>query len=285
MKKYLLLFTAILISILTYSQTTTALGGSWENSTSWDNGVPSCGTHTNIVIPNNVIIEIKNTTIDLSSCDVQIVINGTLDFDRRGNTNVSELSLGSNSSITIQSGGMLAYSNKTNQYNTIKVLIGGIEVWDGSDGDITTDGIINAASNNGSQTPLPVELAYFKVEENNNKLLFKWKTYSEINNDYFIIEKLENGKTITVGYLMGYGTTNTEKYYEYVTDLLEGYFRLTQVDFDGKTKSYDYVSFFLRQSNENTEVRYFNLNGKEISNLQRGLNIIIIDNKAYKLFR
>jgi hypothetical protein len=282
----LLILSFVFVMGSLYGQTTTALGGSWNNAGSWDNGVPSCGSHTNIIIPNNTIIEIKNTTIDLSSCDVQIDLEGTLDFDRRGNGgNVAELLLGSNSSIVVQNGGVLAYSNKNSQYNTIKIIIGGTEVWDGTDGDILSDGIINGASVDGSQVPLPVELAYFKVEEVNNELCFRWKTYSEINNDYFIIQKLNNDMFINLGYLTGYGTTNTEKYYEYTTELQEGYFRLVQVDFDGHKKYYDLVGFFFNHEQIDTEIQYYNLNGQKILSPQSGLNILIINNKPYKLFR
>lgn len=88
-------------------------------------------------------------------------------------------------------------------------------------------------------TPLPVKLISFdgSCHPQSGQLL-SWKTLSETNNDYFIIEKSVDGvfwEQLTV--IKGGGTTSSTKVYKYVdangSDYLT-YYRLKQVDFDGK---------------------------------------------------
>jgi hypothetical protein len=88
-----------------------------------------------------------------------------------------------------------------------------------------------------STTPLPVELIYFKAFVENNYTQLTWSTASELNNDYFRIERSEEGESWqTVQIVKGQGTKNTETIYS-ITDTtpVNGteYYRLVQVDFDG----------------------------------------------------
>jgi biopolymer transport protein ExbB len=89
-----------------------------------------------------------------------------------------------------------------------------------------------------NNTPLPVELIDFNVELIDNSVKITWSTATEINNDYFTIEKAIN----TVNYevvdeVVGAGNSNSIKQYSYIDDnVFEGlsYYRLKQTDFDGK---------------------------------------------------
>ncbi|MBL1278974.1 MAG: T9SS type A sorting domain-containing protein [Fluviicola sp.] len=85
--------------------------------------------------------------------------------------------------------------------------------------------------------PLPIELSYFDVFCEENNLLFKWQTDSEINNDYFTIEKSENGTTFEeVAIIVGAGSSVGTLNYEYKGSLPRDgktIFRLKQTDFDG----------------------------------------------------
>jgi hypothetical protein len=263
MKKLFLLF-LIMFSLNSYSQTTSSLGGSWSNSSSWTNGVPSCGTHSEIIIQRGTTIEIKNTVIDLSSCEIDIIIEGELSFDRRGNNNVSELLLGELSTITIDSGGIIAFSNKTDRYNLIKIFINGTEVWDGSDGDILNDGIINEASVDGSQNPLPVNLKYFKGYIIKNFIYFEWFTLSEVNNDYFELYK----EDISLLRINGNGTTNISHRYMVKIEYEPGYYRLKQVDLDGNFIFYNYI--YIGENNiEKNKFKYYNLQGVRIYDIEK----------------
>jgi hypothetical protein len=92
-------------------------------------------------------------------------------------------------------------------------------------------------------TPLPIELFKFNVKYNPHKVKINWETMSEINNDYFTIEKSKDGihfEELTK--IPGKGNTTTSNQY-YTTDYNPfygiSYYRLKQTDYDGK---YSYSS-------------------------------------------
>lgn len=93
-----------------------------------------------------------------------------------------------------------------------------------------------------STNPLPVELVYFDAELIDGQVVTTWRTESEINNDYFRIEKTLDGQTYElVGTIDGAGNSTTAIDYRLIDQnpsLGVSYYRLTQVDFDGtETKS------------------------------------------------
>lgn len=86
---------------------------------------------------------------------------------------------------------------------------------------------------------LPVELVKFDVVGENNAIRISWTTASEINNDYFTIER-SNDAINWIEIEKTDGNGNSTQYLNYsITDLfpLSGtsYYRLKQTDFDGKT--------------------------------------------------
>lgn len=84
---------------------------------------------------------------------------------------------------------------------------------------------------------LPIELMKFEAIKRNQTALLVWKTSSEINNDYFIIERSINGtEFIEVARINGAGNSNEELEYQVIDNtpnLGVNYYRLKQVDFDG----------------------------------------------------
>jgi hypothetical protein len=86
---------------------------------------------------------------------------------------------------------------------------------------------------------LPIELTQFKVETtDNNTALLTWQTASERDNVGFDIEKSLDGKTFEkIGFVKGFGTTGTPQYYSLLDNKLRqlSYYRLRQIDLDGKT--------------------------------------------------
>lgn len=90
-----------------------------------------------------------------------------------------------------------------------------------------------------NSVPLPIELLEFKAEiENNQGVSLTWTTASEMNNDYFTIERSKNGidwmdvETIdgagNSSSLLRYSTLDPKPY-----DNIS-YYRLKQTDFDGQ---------------------------------------------------
>ena len=109
----------------------------------------------------------------------------------------------------------------------------------------TVSGVSLGANNGGFYTwvlvdktsPLPVTIIYFKAECNGAYPVIEWQTASEINCDYYLIERSYDAKNWqTVAYIQGAGTTSTLSNYSYVDDKVDNntivYYRLTQYDYD-----------------------------------------------------
>jgi hypothetical protein len=115
---------------------------------------------------------------------------------------------------------------------------------------VTTYGSFTLASAT-ALNPLPVELLYFKGDlTESNDVLLEWKTTTEVNNDFFTVERSFNG--IDFGYIgkvPGSGTTNTARTYTFQDDAnnFSGniYYRLKQTDVDGTTKILGIVRLYM----------------------------------------
>jgi len=105
-------------------------------------------------------------------------------------------------------------------------------------GDLTPDNgfFFTLGSTNFSTTPLPVQLISFSGECDKSLI---WQTMSEINNDYFVIEKSSDGLNwYQVAKINGNGTTSSLNEYHFTDTESNGYmtyYRLEQTDFDGTT--------------------------------------------------
>jgi hypothetical protein len=117
-------------------------------------------------------------------------------------------------------------------------------------GTIVSSGSISSFSpftlgSSSSNNPLPVTLVDFRAEADfdNHQVLLNWETVSELNNDYFIVEKTTDLMSFTaVDRIAGAGTTNEFSFYNTIDNKPnEGisYYRLSQVDFDGTKQVYE----------------------------------------------
>jgi hypothetical protein len=98
-----------------------------------------------------------------------------------------------------------------------------------------TIGTINAL-----QTPLPISLESFSGDVEDGDVVLQWTTASELNNDFFTVERSSNGKTfLRVGdEVKGAGTTQVRQHYAVVDSSApygKIYYRLKQTDFDGQS--------------------------------------------------
>lgn len=86
--------------------------------------------------------------------------------------------------------------------------------------------------------PLPVKYKNFDVNRKSTLNHLQWTTASETNNDYFEIQHSTDGRNFkVVGQVKGYGNSNTDRDYFFsheVSGTAISYYRLKQVDFDGK---------------------------------------------------
>ena len=105
----------------------------------------------------------------------------------------------------------------------------------------TTTNYLTTSYASGGTATLPVNWLNFSAElKNENNVQLNWSTASEINNSHFEIERSsDNSNWTAVNTVKGNGNTNTISKYNY-TDILtttktnKFYYRLKQVDFDGK---------------------------------------------------
>ena len=104
-------------------------------------------------------------------------------------------------------------------------------------------GTIDTASIEICGLALPVELYTYDVKLKDNQVRIDWSTASEIDNDYFIVERSTDGYYFEeFAKVEGSGNTTSIRNYG-VTDEFpfEGvsYYRLRQVDYDGKMTFFD----------------------------------------------
>jgi hypothetical protein len=88
---------------------------------------------------------------------------------------------------------------------------------------------------------LPIELIDFSASEQSGKVELNWSTASETNNDYFSIQRSHDGTNFyEIGKIETAGNSTNETDYIFIDDNpLPGinYYRLHQVDFDGKSSN------------------------------------------------
>jgi hypothetical protein len=168
----------------------------------------------------------------------------------------------------------------------------------------------------GPLTPstLPITLINFSAENIPEGVQLNWTTSSEINNDYFTLERFKGNENFeTVGMVDGAGNSNSLLNYSYLDRNPEvgiAYYYLVQTDFDGTKKGYGPIyartgdsrfslslvniypnpttgDFYLTYRSENrceTLFEILNAEGKrmyvETLHSQRGTNFIEIKNNT-----
>jgi hypothetical protein len=95
----------------------------------------------------------------------------------------------------------------------------------------------NNGDNYTTTAQLPVEMTTFTARPEGSFIRLQWSTATEVNNDYFDIERSADGRVFEkIGHVKGASESLTEKSYEFIDkNPLAGsnYYRLRQVDFDG----------------------------------------------------
>lgn len=90
-----------------------------------------------------------------------------------------------------------------------------------------------------SDSPLPVELTKFTGEQVGNSIQLSWETASELNNDYFTVERLQDDDTFAaITKVKGKGTINVLSTYQALDNtpvVGKNYYVLKQTDFGGAT--------------------------------------------------
>ena len=94
--------------------------------------------------------------------------------------------------------------------------------------------------------PLPIELIYFDAVLKNTSMEINWSSATEIDNDYYTVERSTNGTDFEAIEKVAGKINSTEKIDYSITDTKPNkgmnYYRLTQTDMDGKTTTYPMVA-------------------------------------------
>ncbi|MFA6056843.1 MAG: T9SS type A sorting domain-containing protein [Taibaiella sp.] len=157
--------------------------------------------------------------------------------------------LASNTEITLHVNGTISnlQAGQTIR-NTVKVFTSSIQDIDTTNNADTVYTMV--------QTPLPVNLQYFTAQKQGNDVMLDWETAMEINNDRFEIERSIDGKLFeTVGTVKSLGNSSEATNYSF-RDMQAAliktgtlYYRLHQVDLDGKNDYSMIRSVSLNRSN------------------------------------
>ncbi len=117
--------------------------------------------------------------------------------------------------------------------------------------------------------PLPVELTSFEANMMDDKVSVEWTTASEVNSDYFQVERSADGRSFqTIAKVSSNGNSaELQSYQTLDKDPFAGinYYRLTQVDFDGTEEKSNIVSVRNTSSNSKFELMRKSINGDELS--------------------
>ena len=127
---------------------------------------------------------------------------------------------------------------------------------------------------------LPVELLYFNGQMQEKEVHLEWVTETEINNDFFTIERSENGINFSpISEIPGSGNSNSSRYYstiDYSPPTKNTiYYRLKQTDFNGEFSYSKTVS--INNSSLGYDIVHFNHNLSINSNNDEIGTIKILD--------
>lgn len=133
-----------------------------------------------------------------------------------------------------------------------------------------------------NSTPLPITLVNFDGKCEGNATLLTWTTSSEINNDFFVIEKSYDAITFfEIGRRIGAGNSNSFNTYSFIdnntTDEIT-YYRLKQVDFNGQ---FEYFNIVATNCGNATS---FDVNQIVFSDDQLGFNISTSQDEKFHLY-
>ena len=221
--------------------------------------VPSTFTPNDVVITDGGILTISNTLI--ISDDFTIWGDGsTLNITAGSNASGDDTNLCRGGTLNVSGGSFdntsgsgilrICTSNPTAATNdpSVNVTGGTVNTNDTAAGTGNTDAstgnesdFVNVSGGGTYDDPtdatLPVELLSFEAYVDGSQVVLRWSTAVEINNSHFDIERSEDATNFEViGIVGGHGTTEQVQTYTF-TDYKpfeSGYYRLKQVDYDGK---------------------------------------------------
>lgn len=178
-----------------------------------------------------------NASIEVEEFGVMIV-NGDLEM-KQMNTTILDGQLFVNGNITAQQNSTITGSGKIQATGTTD--LSGSATFFGS-----TSPCSPGPCEYGTGAGLPVKLVEFNANHlNNGKVEVNWVTETELNNDYFLLEKSYDGLSFSeVAIVPGNGTYTQRSEYSLLDNASNKtiYYRLSQVDYNGERKIYNPIA-------------------------------------------
>lgn len=297
MKKLLLFL--MMIPMIVSSQYTSKNNGNWVDGSTWLLGVAPPLTGGSKLSDDVTISEPTQVTLG-NSLEVQsgsiLIVEGLL-------TVAGNITFKNGSSILVTHTGILhILSSGANANNSTDVIINGQMIVDGDfeagagstiEGDGTVD-IGGTSSGDGTifglgtgctgcsfgGGTLPIDLISFEATEYNNTINLRWVVASQVNNDFYTIQKSYDAYNwVSVVEVEGAGTTNTVIEYEWVDEnIVYGtvYYMLRQTDYDANYEDFSPIAVTILDPDRHKEVIHtINLSGAEVDNKVKGFIINI----------
>jgi hypothetical protein len=187
-------------------------------------------------------------------------LNGNLILNGQGNPNALFI-FKINGALSTSNSSTITVINSASLNNVYWQINGSFTLGDSSvfRGTLIANGAINllpyssilgrglsvggAISLHSNVNTVPIILLSFNAVRNNKNVILKWSTTSEINNNYFSIERGTDGiNWQTISIVKGAGNSTSLKNYS-ITDQESNneilYYRLKQTDFDGNFKYFN----------------------------------------------
>lgn len=210
-----------------------------------------------IIRSNDTLIvrnaEFRNSAVVVIEQLGVLIVNGDLELRNNNNTSLD--------------GNIYVNGNVIARNNSIVVGTGSLEATGEVDLNNSTSffGNTNPCSPGpceyGSGGGLPIELISFDAfHTGKGKVKIQWITESELNNDYFIVEKSLDGFFFTeIAQIDGAGNSMEKRNYHVLTNAepVVCYYRLSQVDFDGASKSFNPIALEAKSGYLDEDVTLF----------------------------
>jgi len=261
----------MLISMGTFGQTVvnSEKSGDWDENGSggffgidptWNQNAPNNSNN----VYDTIVIEQGHTvklTADVNlragrTNPIYLVVKGTLNIGGGGIIFIGgagyKLLLPSGSAISIRNSGKITGASGSGIFGGSyddKIYIGNELVYSHKDDRNVYESYLKES---GSNTNLPVELLSFDSEIENKTIKLYWQTATETNSDIYKVQRSVDGENWeTIGQLMAAGNSNELLDYQFEDNnplIGDNYYRLLQIDFDGKFEYFGPVYAKMEQS-------------------------------------
>jgi hypothetical protein len=117
---------------------------------------------------------------------------------------------------------------------------------------------VSVATQNIAQSPLPVKLTYFKISQQNQAWVFKWRAETQTRNRKFELQltRDESSSWKTIGNYSGHGTSTVPHEWHTTIPIRDNcdpcYFRLKQIDYNGDYEIYGPIAYNTHNSDRSS---------------------------------